>query len=96
MDQVNRRWLVAARPQGPIRESDFQRDEAPKIASAEAVFMTLFASMPAVKNCRYDMPSMGGLEDAQLSGRIQREGRNVDEQHVAVVGFHLVMAEHHA
>jgi NADPH-dependent curcumin reductase CurA len=27
MDQINRRWLLAARPRGPIRESDFVRVE---------------------------------------------------------------------
>jgi NADPH-dependent curcumin reductase CurA len=29
MSQTNRRWLLAARPQGPIRESDFVRVEEP-------------------------------------------------------------------
>src|SRR6185436_7846914 len=39
MAEINRRWLVAARPQGRIQATDFRRDEAPAPKPGEGEFL---------------------------------------------------------
>lgn len=39
MGEINRRWLLAARPQGPIKLSDFRRDEAPAPEPGDGEFL---------------------------------------------------------
>src|SRR5229473_1197074 len=36
---LNRRWLIAARPEGSVKESDFRWEEAPVAAPAEGQFL---------------------------------------------------------
>ena len=51
-DNVNRQWLIAARPEGMIKESDFKYNEAeiPEPGPGEVLVRTLMISVdPAMR-----------------------------------------------
>ena len=60
MTDVNRQWLLAARPQGMVQESDFEYREAPvpRPRDGELLVRTLYLSFdPAMRGWMEDRPS---------------------------------------
>ena len=58
--QTNRQWLLAARPQGMVKESDFRWNEAPvpEPADGEVLVRVLYLSFdPAMRGWMEDRPS---------------------------------------
>jgi hypothetical protein len=79
MSQVNRQWLLRARPVGMVKESDFELAEAPvpEVAEGQALMKTLYLAFePAMRGWMEDRPSyippvgLGEVMRAQVVGEV--------------------------
>lgn len=83
MSNINRQWRLAARPQGPIRETDFQRTEAPIPEPGDGEFLVRVTHLSFdptqrgwLSNDTY-LPAvpLGGVVRAKAVGQVVRSNR---------------------
>jgi NADPH-dependent curcumin reductase CurA len=95
MSDVNRQWLLRARPQGWVKQTDFELAEAPvpKPADGQVLMKTLYVAFePAMRGWMEDRPSYippVGLGEVM---RAQAVGEVIESRHAGIEPGDLVSA----